>query len=262
MENASNLREKLKNGQIPLGCGVSFTDPTVSELFSYVLDFVWIDMEHNAMSLETVQAHIMATKGSDAAALVRVPWNDPVLIKPVLDMGADGIIAPFVRTVGDVELAVAACRYPPDGVRGFGPRRPIQYGRIADADYWRRANEEIIIIVQIEHIDAVNAIDEIIKVPGLTGIVIGANDLAGSMGHMGNPQHPEVQSAIETVVRTAREGGIYPGIGLADDPDALMAWVSKGIQWVQVGVDWAHLTRAIDTSVGRLREHITKQLSP
>lgn len=262
MENASNLREKLKNGQIPLGCGVSFTDPTVSELFSYVLDFVWIDMEHNAMSLETVQAHIMATKGSDAAALVRVPWNDPVLIKPVLDMGADGIIAPFVRTVGDVELAVAACRYPPDGVRGFGPRRPIQYGRIADADYWRRANEEIIIIVQIEHIDAVNAIDEIIKVPGLTGIVIGANDLAGSMGHMGNPQHPEVQSAIETVVRTARDGGIYPGIGLADDPDALMDWVSKGIQWVQVGVDWAHLTRAIDTSVGHLREHITKQLSP
>ena len=262
MENASNLREKLKNGQIPLGCGVSFTDPTVSELFSYVLDFVWIDMEHNAMSLETVQAHIMATKGSDAAALVRVPWNDPVLIKPVLDMGADGIIAPFVRTVGDVELAVAACRYPPDGIRGFGPRRPIQYGRIADADYWRRANEEIIIIVQIEHIDAVNAIDEIIKVPGLTGIVIGANDLAGSMGHMGNTQHPEVQSAIETVVRTAREGGIYPGIGLADDPDALMAWVNKGIQWVQVGVDWAHLTRAIDTSVDRLREHITKQLSP
>ena len=262
MENASNLREKLKNGQIPLGCGVSFTDPTVSELFSYVLDFVWIDMEHNTMSLETVQAHIMATKGSDAAALVRVPWNDPVLIKPVLDMGADGIIAPFVRTVGDVELAVAACRYPPDGIRGFGPRRPIQYGRIADADYWRRANEEIIIIVQIEHIDAVNAIDEIIKVPGLTGIVIGANDLAGSMGHMGNTQHPEVQSAIETVVRTAREGGIYPGIGLADDPDALMAWVNKGIQWVQVGVDWAHLTRAIDTSVGRLREHITKQLSP
>ncbi|MBP37805.1 MAG: aldolase/citrate lyase family protein [Dehalococcoidia bacterium] len=261
IENAKNFKEKLKNGQIPLGCGVSFTDPTVSELFSYVLDFVWIDMEHNAMSLETVQAHIMATKGSDTAALVRVPWNDPVLIKPVLDMGADGIIAPFVRTVEDVELAVAACLYPPDGIRGFGPRRPIQYGRIADADYVNRANEEMIVIVQIEHIDAVNAMDEIINVPGLTGIVIGANDLAGSMGHMGNPQHHEVQSAIETVVRTASDGGIYPGIGLADDPEALMAWVSKGIQWVQVGVDWAHLTRAIDTSVGRLRDHITQQQS-
>ena len=262
MGNANKFREKLRTGQIPLGCGVSFTDPTVSELFSYVLDFVWIDMEHNAMSLETVQSHIMATKGSDAAAIVRVPWNDPVLIKPILDIGADGIIAPYVRSVEDVELAVAACRYPPDGIRGFGPRRPIQYGRIADADYWRRANEEIIIIVQIEHIDAVNAIDEIIKVPGLTGIVMGPNDLAGSMGHMGNPQHPEVQSAIETVVGTARQGGIYPGIGIADDPDALMAWVSKGIQWVQVGVDWAHLARAIDTSVGRLREHITEQQSP
>ena len=259
MENAKKFREKLRRGQIPLGCGVSFTDPTVSELFSHVLDFVWIDMEHNALSLETVQAHIMATKGSDAAALVRVPWNDPVLIKPVLDIGADGIIAPLVRSAEEVRLAVAACRYPPEGIRGFGPRRPIQYGRTGDADYCRRANEEIISIVQIEHIDAVNAIDEIVKVPGLTAIVVGANDLAGSMGHMGNPQHPEVQGAIESVVNKAGEAGVSPGIGIADDPEALMAWVSKGVQWVQVGVDWAHLARAIDTSVGRLREHIAKK---
>ena len=259
MENAKKFREKLRRGQVPLGCGVSFTDPTVSELFSHVLDFVWIDMEHNALSLETVQAHIMATKGSDAAALVRVPWNDPVLIKPVLDIGADGIIAPLVRSAEEVRLAVAACRYPPEGIRGFGPRRPIQYGRTGDADYCRRANEEIISIVQIEHIDAVNVIDEIVKVSGLTAIVIGANDLAGSMGHMGNPQHPEVQSAIESVVNKAREAGVSPGIGIADDPEALMAWVSKGVQWVQVGVDWAHLARAIDTSVGRLREHIARK---
>jgi len=117
MENASKFRDKLRRGQIALGCGVSFTDPTVCELFSHVLDFVWIDMEHNALSLETVQSHIMATKGSDTAALVRVPWNDPVLIKPVLDIGADGIVAPLVRTVEDVRLAVAACRYPPEGIR-------------------------------------------------------------------------------------------------------------------------------------------------
>jgi len=262
MENANKFREKLRRGQVPLGCGVSFTDPTVSELFSHVLDFVWIDMEHNALSLETVQAHIMATKGSDAAALVRVPWNDPVLIKPVLDIGADGIIAPLVRTVEDVRLAVAACRYPPEGNRGFGPRRPIQYGRTGDADYCRRANEEIITIVQIEHIDAVNAIDEIVKVPGLTAMVVGSNDLAGSMGHMGNPQHSEVQAAIETAVTAARQAGVFAGIGLADDPEALMAWVNKGVQWVQVGVDWAHLARAIDTSVGRLREHIAERHSP
>ena len=116
MENAVKFREKLSNGQVPLGCGVSFKDPTVTELFSHVLDFVWIDMEHNALSLESVQDHIMATRGSDSAAIVRVPWNDPVLIKPVLDIGADGIIAPLVRSAEDVELAVSACRYPPLGL--------------------------------------------------------------------------------------------------------------------------------------------------
>jgi len=258
MNNARKLREKMSRGAIPLGTGVSFTDAAVTELMSHTLDFAFIDMEHNALTLETVQAHIMATKGSDTAALVRVAWNDPVLIKPVLDIGADGIVAPLVRTVEDVELAVAACRYPPQGVRGFGPRRPIAYGRTGDADYCQRANAEILCIVQIEHIDAVNAIDEIVRVPGLTAIMVGANDLAGSMGHMGNPQDPEVQQAIETVVASARDAGVFPGIGLADDPQALIDWMKRGIQWVLMGVDWAHLSRAIDTSAHRLRQHIAQ----
>ena len=256
MENAGTFREKARSGQMPLGCGVSFSDPTVTELISQTLDFAFIDMEHNAHSLETVQSHIMATKGTDAAALVRVAWNDPVLIKPVLDIGADGIVAPLVRTVADVELAVSACLYPPEGIRGFGPRRPIKYGRTGDADYCRRANEEIICIVQIEHIDAVNVIDEIVRVPGLTAIMVGANDLAGSMGHMGDNQHPEVQGAIQTVVSSAHDAGVFPGIGLADDPEALIAWMKKGIQWVLMGVDWAHLARAIDTSASRLRSSL------
>ena len=258
MENAGRFRDKLRRGQIPLGCGVSFSDPTVTELISQTLDFAFIDMEHNAHSLETVQGHIMATKGSDAAALVRVAWNDAVLIKPVLDIGADGIVAPLVRSVEDVQLTVSACLYPPQGERGFGPRRPIRYGRTPDAEYCRRANREIICIVQIEHIDAVNVIDEIVRVPGLTAIMIGANDLAGSMGHMGHPEHPEVQSAIETVVSTAHHAGVFPGIGLADDPEALIEWMKKGIQWVLMGVDWAHLAKAIDTSAGRLRSHLNQ----
>ena len=255
MQNAQRLREKMQAGKIPLGTGVTFSDATVTELFSHTLDFAFIDMEHNAHSLETVQAHIMATKGTETAALVRVAWNDPVLIKPVLDIGADGIVAPLVRTVEDVELTVAACRYPPEGIRGFGPRRPIQYGRTGDADYCRRANDEIMCIVQIEHIDAVNVIDKIVRVPGLTAIMVGANDLAGTMGHMGNPNHPDVQSAIEKIVTAARDAGVFPGIGLAADPAALLEWVDKGIQWVLMGVDWAHLAQAIDTSANRLRSH-------
>lgn len=130
MENASKFRDKLRRGQLCLGSFITCTDPTITEALCSVSDFVWIDMEHNALSLEAVQAHLMATKGSDTTGLVRVPWNDPVLIKPVLDIGADGVVVPLVRTADDVRRAVAACRYPPEGIRGFGPRRASGYGRL------------------------------------------------------------------------------------------------------------------------------------
>src|SRR5262245_39526938 len=119
MENAVKFREKLGRGDVALGTCVSFTDPTVTEALSAILDFVWIDMEHSVLSLEAVQGHVMATMGSDTTALVRVPWNDPVLIKPVLDLGADGIIVPNVRSVEEARRAIAACLYPPEGIRGF-----------------------------------------------------------------------------------------------------------------------------------------------
>ena len=102
MENANKFGDKIRRGEVSLGTAITFVDSTVTEALCGLLDFVWIDMEHNALSLENVQAHIMATKGSDTTSLVRVPWNDPVLIKPVLDIGADGIIVPLVRTADDV----------------------------------------------------------------------------------------------------------------------------------------------------------------
>jgi len=98
LENAIKLREKLQRGVVCVGSGVTFSDSTVTEALASILDFVWIDSEHGPLSIESVQGHVMATKGSDAAALVRVPWNDPVLIKPVLDVGAAGVIAPMVCT--------------------------------------------------------------------------------------------------------------------------------------------------------------------
>src|SRR5713226_4003575 len=168
MENANKFRDKIDRGQVCIGTIITCTDPAITEALCSVSDFVWIDTEHNALSLETVQAHLMATKGTDTACLVRVPWNDPVLIKPVLDIGADGVIVPLVRTADDVRRAVAACRYPPLGIRGYGPRRPSDYGRHGGPEFCKAANEAIIVIVQIEHIDAVNNIDEILAVPGLT----------------------------------------------------------------------------------------------
>lgn len=261
MENANAFREKLRHNQICLGVGITFTDPTVTEALSSHLDFVWIDMEHNALSLETVQGHIMATKGSMAAPLVRVPWNDPVLIKPVLDIGAAGVVVPLIRTAEDARRAVAACLYPPEGIRGYGPRRPSSYGRLGGPDFCRDANKTVITIVQIEHVDAVANLDEILAVPGLTAIVVGPNDLSGSMGLMGQARHPDVLSTIETIIAKARKAGIYVGIGIGDDPDVLIEWVGKGMQWLVMGTDFTLMLRAADFVSGRVRNHIRATLS-
>lgn len=247
--------KRMAEGGVALGTAISFSDPTITEALCACFDYIWIDMEHNPLSLEAVQGHIMATKGTDVTPLVRVRWNDPVLIKPVLDIGAAGVVVPFVRTAEEARQAVAACRYPPEGIRGFGPRRPSQYGQLGGPEFCQAANDSIITIVQIEHIDAVNNIDEILAVPGLTAILIGSNDLSGSMGYMGQPRHPEVLRAVDTVIERARKTGIYVGIALGEDPEPLKGWIDKGVQWLSVGGDYSLMLRAARDISGQLRDH-------
>ncbi len=256
MQNAMKFREKLRRGQVCFAAHISCTDPTITEALCRVADLVWVDMEHNALSLETVQAHFIATNGTDTAVLVRVPWNDPVLIKPILDMGADGVIVPLVRTADDVRRAVAACRYPPEGIRGFGPRRASGYGRLGGPDYCRLANESIIVVVQIEHIDAVNNLDEILAVPGLTSLLMGPQDLAGSMGFMGQPTHPDVTAAMESVLAKARPAGIPVSIALGSDPAVLVSWVRRGVQWITLGGDIGFMLLAANQIASQLREQL------
>ncbi len=254
MDNALPFREKLRRGSLALGTCVSFTDPTVTEALSTILDFVWIDMEHSVLSLEAVQGHVMATKATLTAALVRVPWNDAVLIKPVLDLGADGIIVPNVRSAEEARRAVAACLYPPDGVRGFGPRRPSKYGRIPGPEFCRAANGAVIVVAQIEHIAAVRQLDEILSVPGLTSIVIGPNDLSGSMGHMAHPGHPEVRSTIESIVERSRRREVPVGIAVSENEDVVRGWAERGVSWISMGNDASLLLSTAGRTVAALRK--------
>ena len=254
MENAKKFRDKIASGQACYGTIITCTDPTITEALCSVSDFVWIDTEHNALSLETVQGHLMATKGSDTAALVRVPWNDPVLIKPVLDIGADGVIVPLVRTADDVRQAVAACRYPPEGIRGYGPRRANGFGRLRGPEYCQLANETIIIVVQIEHIDAVHNLDEILAVPGLTSITVGPNDLAGSMGLMGQPNHPDVVKAIETIVDKTRRTNVWASVSVGGPPEYFASWVTRGAQWLPLSGDIAFMLSAARQFTAQVRE--------
>jgi 2-keto-3-deoxy-L-rhamnonate aldolase RhmA len=254
LPHSDGFRAKLAAGQTCLGTVITFTDATVTEALCQVLDFVWIDMEHNALSLETVQAHLMATKGSDTTALVRVPWNDPVLIKPVLDIGAPGIIVPLVRTAEEARRAVAACLYPPEGIRGFGPRRASNFGALGGPEFCQSANASVMPIVQIEHIDAVESIDQILAIPRLASVVFGPNDLAGAMGMMGQPRHPDVISAIESAIAKARRAGIPVGIGIGDDTEQLADWIARGVQWLAMGGDCSLLLRAAKDVVAAVRQ--------
>lgn len=256
MENAIKFREKLKRGKICVGCAVTFSDPTVSEALSAVLDFVWIEAEHSPLTIEAIQGHIMATKGSDAAPIVRVPWNDPVLIKPVLDAGAAGIVAPMVCNAAEARRLVAACLYPPEGIRGFGPRRPSNYGQSLNPEFCQAANAAIIPIAQIEHISAVNNIEEILDVPGIAEILMGPFDLAGSMGHSGDPGHPEVQQAIDTVVAAACRKKIYVGMGVTDDPKSCEPLIKKGVSWICIPPDYMLMLRSAKQFVAAIQDYV------
>src|SRR5262245_17143542 len=244
MENAKKMREKIARGQVCYGSYISSTDPVITEALSSFNDFFWIDAEHNALTLETIQLHLMATRGSDAAAIVRVPWNDPVLIKPILDIGADGVIVPFVRTADDVRRAVAACRYPPEGIRGYGPRRANRFGKLPTLDYIREANASIIVVAQIEHVDALNHLDEILAVPGLTSIQVGPNDLSGSMGLMGQPAHPEVVKVIEQIVDRTLKTKVWASVSVGGSLDYFASWVKRGVQWMPLSGDIPYMLSA------------------
>jgi 2-keto-3-deoxy-L-rhamnonate aldolase RhmA len=254
VENAHFFRDKLAGGKTLVGTCITFGDATVTEALTRTLDFVWIDMEHNPLSLAHVQGHIMATKGSETTPLVRVPANDPALIKPVLDIGAAGVIVPLVKTADDVRLAVSACRYPPDGVRGFGPRRPSGFGARGGPEFCQAANKSIITIVQIEQAEALRNLAEILAVTGLTSIVVGPNDLAASLGHTGQPRHPEVLRAIDGVIAMARDAKVPMGIAVGDDPDLLVEWADKGVNWLAMAADYALLFRAASQLATRVRE--------
>jgi 2-keto-3-deoxy-L-rhamnonate aldolase RhmA len=256
VEKTANVFERMKRGETVLGTVVTINDPIVTEALCNVYDFLWIDTEHNPIPLDVVQGHLLAAKGTGVTVLVRVAWNDPVLIKSVLDIGAHGVIVPMISNVEDTKRAVAACRYPPDGIRGYGPRRPSNFGRLGGPEFCKAANDAMLTVVQIELADAITNIEGIVRVPGLSGILIGSNDLSGSLGVMGQPRHPKVLGAIETVIAAARKVNMPVGIAIGDDVALLREWIDKGINWVTGGGDTSLMLRAADHLTSQLRAHI------
>jgi 2-keto-3-deoxy-L-rhamnonate aldolase RhmA len=242
-ENKSGIKHML-------GTVYSLGSPQVAEMISLTgFDWVMIDMEHSALSLSETQVALQIL-GDKILKIVRVPGNDENWIKRVLDTGCDGIIVPMVNSASLAEKVVNAARYPLMGQRSVGLARAHKYGASFN-EYVANANSDLVIMVQIEHIDAVNNIDSILKVKGFDVIFIGPYDLSASMGFMGQVNHPDVRAAINMVKKKCFESGIPYAI-FGATPQALEQEIKDGCKYPVCGVDVSILFDALT----RVREKL------
>lgn len=242
MNLIGQIEAKIARGEVAVGTYMTFTDSALSELMGNLgYDFLWLDMEHTALDKNQILYHLIAAQAAGKPAFLRVPWNDPVLVKPVLDIGPDALIIPNVRTKGQAEYAIAACAYPPEGVRGFGPTRAARYGQIPAASYIADARKAFWRIVQIEDVQAVQNIDEILSVEGIDSVLIGLNDLSGSAGLLGQTGHPKMMLLYDQIAEACRRHEIPFGVAIAYDETAVRQWMERGISWISIGADFGHI---------------------
>ena len=237
---ASTIKEKLKNGEVTIGTWMSMAHVSIAEILaSCGYDWVVIDTEHSAIDVSEVLWLLMAVDAGGSVPLVRLAWNDPVQAKAVMDSGAAGVLVPMVNSKADAEQAVRNIKYPPLGTRGAGLARAHAYGPNF-SDYVQVANRDSLLIVQIEHIEAVRNIDEILSVPGIDGTFIGPYDLSMSLGLAGQLNHPDVEAAKQRVLDATRAQGLAPGIHLVHPDSAskeIQHCVELGYRFIALGTD-------------------------
>lgn len=210
----SGLKGRLKERAVALGTWVTINHPDVVDALSE-LPFDWLvfDMEHAPLDVRDLQILAMPLRGSGITPIARVPWNDMVVIKRVLDIGMQGVLVPWVNSGSEAEAAVEATRYPPRGIRGVGPRRCTRYGRRSFIDYYERfESEELVLIVQVETAKALENLEEILSVEGIDVAYVGPMDLSVNLGIPAQFDHPKFKDAIRRVRTTCEKHDVTPGI--------------------------------------------------
>lgn len=243
--------DKINNPSPAIGTIVTLETPDVAEMLSLCgFDWLFIDMEHGPLSLATTQ-HIIQAIGGNCSSIVRVPENSAVWIKKALDTGCDGIIVPQVKSAEDVRLAVTAAKFPPQGSRSVGIARAHGYG-MSFTEYVASANDKIALVILVEHIDAVNNLEEILAVPGIDGVLIGPYDLSGSMDMLGQVTSEPVRSAIAEIKRKGQERSVPVGMFVMKAEDAQKE-IDDGCKFIVVGMDsvllWNAAKNALDTVI-------------
>lgn len=249
----NTAKQLLQNGKPAVGVWINWPSPVAAEALASVgWDWLVVDTEHGAVDLETLQSLFIAIGATPTVPMCRVPWNDHVGIKRVLDAGSMGIVVPMVVNAEEAERAVQAAKYPPEGVRSSGGGRwRYAYG----PNYSEEANDEIAVIVMIEHVDAVRNAEEILSVKGVDACFIGPNDLAWSMSPYGRARgSAEHQALIAEVLRAAKKVGVPAGIHCGG-PEEVNQRIDQGFQFLACANDAAFMMKSATEAFTMIQQH-------
>ncbi|WP_338859001.1 4-hydroxy-2-oxoheptanedioate aldolase [Serratia marcescens] len=242
----NHFKRALQEKRPQIGLWLGLCSSYSAELLAGAgFDWLLIDGEHAPNNVQTVLGQLQAVAPYPSQPVVRPPWNDAVIIKQLLDVGAQTLLIPMIQNAEQARDAVRATRYPPHGVRGVGSAlaRASRWNRVPD--YLQQADEQMCVLVQIETREAVKNLDAILQVEGVDGVFIGPADLSADMGFAGNPQHPEVQRTIDDAIARIRAAGKAPGILMANKALA-QRYLEAGALFVAVGVDTTLLAQAAE----------------
>jgi 4-hydroxy-2-oxoheptanedioate aldolase len=247
------FKQALAKGERQVGLWSGLASPIAADILAGAgFDWIVIDGEHGPNDITTLLPQLQAMRGGTAEPVFRVPWNDMVIIKRALDVGARSLLIPFVQNVEEARRAVAATRYPPLGIRGVSVTpRANDYGRVQN--YHKNAHLDTCVLLQLETRAALDEIEAIAAIDGVDGIFIGPSDLAADFGHLGNPKHPDVKAAIKDAATRIRAAGKSAGFltGVVDDIEPLF---EMGFNFTAVGSDVGILARGAEQLAARFHK--------
>ena len=249
-----SLKKRLSDREITIGSWLTLSDPSIAEIMAKSgFDWLVLDMEHGALSFSQAQEIIRVVDLCGAVPLVRVMENNRDLIKRFMDAGSHGVVVPLINSKEDAEKAVSAVKYSPVGTRGVGLSRAQFYS--LDFEVYRKWNQEnSIVIVQIEHIDAVENLEAIMSTEGVDGFIIGLYDLSGSVGCPGNFDDSRVQEALMEIYRKSMEKDYLIGQHIVKpDPAEARDKIETGVRFLGFGVDFLFLGESCRSSVKKIR---------
>ena len=251
------LKSRLSKGDLTIGSWITLGHPSIAEIMASAgFDWLVLDMEHSVLELSEIQTLIQVLDGKQCPSIVRLTSNHPDQIKRVMDAGATGIMVPMVKSAEDARAAVQSVYYPPRGQRGVGLARAQGYGS-SFQKYRSWLEENAVIVAMIEHVDAVNSIDEILAVDGIDAYIIGPYDLSGSMGRPGDLDHPDVQSAIARVLEAGHRSGKPGGIQVIEpNQDELQRRITAGFNFLGYGLDIRILDSVCRSHMKAIRERL------